>query len=160
MIKAEKVSNAAANKDRKHMSAFWSYGVKFHNFPKGNPFQEIDKLPEDSESHYVPPEEDFWKIYEVADDIDRTMLLSLIYTRRRRSEPMRWTWEKDINLRTRKIRLSTCKTNDGSRKYEWLTMSDSIYSALYTHKLRIVGVRGTYLHPKKYENYTNAASIL
>lgn len=126
---------AAANKDRKHMSAFWEWAREYYNFPD-NPFQKTKKLPEDSTPHYVPPIEDFWKVYAIADVADRTMLLALLYTAGRRSEPMRWTWEDDIDLKEKRIRLSTCKTADGSRKYEWLSMPQRLHDALAMHKLK------------------------
>ena len=138
MDRAKAVGNAAANKDRKHMAAFWQHARKFHGF-QGNPFQDVEKLPEDSQPHYVPPPEDFWKVYAIADETDKVMLLSLLYTAGRRSEPLRWTWEDDIDITGRKIRLSTCKTADGSRKYEWLTMPSRLHDALVDHKIRTGG---------------------
>lgn len=135
MDRVKTTSNAAANKDRKHISAFWEWGRKFYSFPP-NPFKEVAKLPENSTPHYVPPIEDFWKVYAIADEIDRVMLLALLYTAGRRSEPMRWIWEEDIDLREKRIRLSTCKTKDGSRKYEWLSMPAKLHEALCAHKLR------------------------
>lgn len=138
MDRAKEAGNAAANKDRKHLAAFWQHCRKFYAY-FGNPFQDVAKLPENSQPHYVPPAEDFWKVYAVADATDRVMLLSLLYTAGRRSEPLRWTWEEDIDLSARRIRLSTCKTADGSRKYEWLTMPARLHDALVEHKLRTGG---------------------
>lgn len=138
MDRSKDAGNSTANKDRKHMSAFWEWCRKFYSFPV-NPFKEVNKLPENSQPHYVPPVEDFWKVYAVADESGRVMLLSLLYTAGRKSEPLRWTWEDDIDLVNRKIRLSTCKTKDGSRKYEWLTMPNKLHEALVDHKLRTNG---------------------
>lgn len=134
MDRAKESGNTAANKDRKHMAAFWQHAHKFYGYP-GNPFQEVSKLPENSQPHYVPPQEDFWKVYAVANMPDRVMLLALLYTAGRRSEPLRWIWEDDIDLSARRIRLSTCKTSDGSRKYKWLTMPAKLHDALVAHKL-------------------------
>lgn len=134
MDRAKESGNAAANKDRKHLAAFWQHARKFYGY-HSNPFQKVEKLPENSQPHYVPPVEDFWKVFAVANATDRVMLLGLLYTAGRRSEPMRWTWEDDIDLYARRIRLSTCKTSDGSRKYEWLTMPMRLYDALVAHKL-------------------------
>ena len=92
MDRARADGNSAANKDRKHMAAFWEYAVRFYGFPP-NPFRHVEKLPENSEPHYVPPVEDFWKIYAVADEVDRAMLLSLLYTGGRRSEPLRYAFQ-------------------------------------------------------------------
>lgn len=138
MDRAKKSGNAAANKDRKHMSAFWQHCRKFYQYP-ANPFADVAKLPENSQPHYVPPIEDFWRVYAIANASDQTMLLSLLYTAGRRSEPLRWTWEDDIDLKARRIRLSTCKTADGSRKYEWLSMPSRLHEALVDHKLRTGG---------------------
>ena len=147
MDRAKADGNAAANKDRKHMAAFWQHGKKYYGFP-GNPFQDLEKLPEDSQAHYVPPVEDFWKVYAVANAQDRILLLALLYTAGRRSEPFRWTWADDIDLQGKKIRLSTCKTADGSRKYQWLTMSARLHDALVEHKLRTGGRGHVFQNPK------------
>ncbi len=142
MEKAKEESNAAANKYRKHLSAFWEYGKKYYkpHFPKDNPFMDVERLPENSQPHYVPPEDDFWKVYAVAtDDTDRLYLLSYIHTGGRRSEPIRWDWDEDINMREKRIRLSTCKTKDGSRKYEWVSMSNALHAALVAHREKTGG---------------------
>jgi integrase len=132
---AKTVSNAAANKVRKDLSAFWAFGKKYHGFPLLNPFQEVERFPEKSENHYVPPAEDFWKVYEKADAKDQAMLLTLLHTAGRRSEVVHLTWE-DVDFRQRKIRLSTCKTRDGSRKRVWLSMTGALFDALLAHKMR------------------------
>lgn len=147
MDRARESGNAAANKDRKHMCAFWEYGIRFHGFPP-NPFKQVEKLPENSTPHHVPPVEDFWKVYAVADEVDRVMLLALLYTGGRRGEPLRWTWEDDMDLQERRIRLSTCKTADGSRKYEWLSMPRGLYEALSWLK-QTTGGRGHVFTSKK-----------
>lgn len=152
MDRARADGNSAANKDRKHMAAFWEYAVRFYGFPP-NPFRQVEKLPENSEPHYVPPVEDFWKIYAVADEVDRAMLLALLYTGGRRSEPLRWTWENDIDLAARRIRLSTCKTADGSRKYEWLTMPATLHEALAGLRMHSGGRGHVFVSKKTGEPY-------
>jgi integrase len=132
---AKEVSNAAANKERKNLSAFWEFGKKYHGFPLANPFQQSERFPEKPEHHYVPPVEDFWKVYDSVDEDDKTMLITFLHTAGRRSEVLHLTWE-DIDFGKRKIRLSTCKTKDGSRKRIWLTMTGALYDALVAHKLR------------------------
>ena len=134
------------------MCAFWEYGIRFYGFP-ANPFRQVEKLPENSEPHYVPPAEDFWRVYAVADEVDRIMLLALLYTGGRRGEPLRWTWEDDIDLSCRRIRLSTCKTADGSRKYEWLTMPKSLHDALTWLKMTTCGHGHVFTSKKTGEPY-------
>ena len=129
------VSNAEANKTRKHLSAFWEFGRKYHGFPLLNPFQQTERLPEYPESHYVPPVEDFWKVYEKADALDQAMLLALLHTAGRRSEVLHLKWE-DVDFQQRAIRLSTCKTKDGSRNRVWLSMTRDLTNALAEHKMR------------------------
>jgi integrase len=135
---AKTVSNAAANKDRKELSAYWEFGKKYHGFPRLNPFQEVERFPEKPENHYVPPVDDFWKVYETADAKDQAMLLTLLHTAGRKSEVLHLTWE-DVDFRQKKIRLSTCKTRDGSRKRVWLTMTRALHDALAEHRMRSGG---------------------
>jgi integrase len=135
---AKRTGNATANGVRKNLSAFWEYGKKYHGFPLLNPFQQIERFPEKPEHHYVPPIEDFWRVYETADTVDRTMLLTLLHTAARRSEVLQLTWN-DVDFQKRKIRLSTCKTRDGSRKQVWLSMTARLHAALVEHKVRQKG---------------------
>ena len=126
-----------------------------YGFPKENPFALCERLPEDSEHHYVPPVEDFWKIHAIADPDDQAMLIALLYTGAHRSESMRWTWEDDIDLRNRKIRLSTCKTADGSRKYDWLSMPGRLYEELVSLKLRSSGTGAMFRSKRTGKAYVN-----
>ena len=135
---AKSVSNAAANKECNNLSAFWTFGKKYHGFPRLNPFQEIERYPEQPENHYVPPVDDFWAAYEKADQVDQTMLLALLHTAGRRSEVLHLKWE-DVNFKQGKIRLSTCKTRDGSRKRVWLSMTRALHDALADHRMRTGG---------------------
>ncbi len=66
-IQAKTRSGNAANKDRKNLSAGWNWGVKYLNMPRENPFKAVDLFPSDKNPRYVPPEKDFWAVYEVAD---------------------------------------------------------------------------------------------
>jgi integrase len=125
----------SANRIKKDLSAFWTFGIKYHGFPEVCPFQNVDRFPEKPEHHYVPPIEDFWKVYKIADAVDKTMLLTFLHTAARKSEILRLTWD-DVDFQKRKIRLSTCKTRDGDRKQAWLTMTTKLYAALVEHKLR------------------------
>ena len=42
---AKSVSNAAANKDRKHLSAYWEFGKKYHGLPSVQPFSTGCAIP-------------------------------------------------------------------------------------------------------------------
>jgi integrase len=138
---AQKYGNISANRVKKELSAFWAFGVKYHGFPEMCPFQKVDRFPEKPEHHYVPPIEDFWKVYAVADAVDKAMLLTFLHTAARCSEILRLTWD-DVDFQKRKIRLSTCKTRGGGRKQAWLTMTTKLYAALVEHKLRQGGRSG------------------
>ena len=133
---AKTVTNAAANKDRKHLSAFWEFGEEFYQFPETNPFQAVKRLPEDKHHHYVPPLEDFWAVYNAADDIDKVLLLFILHTGARRSENWSLRWAEDIDFRKRRIRLTTGKTKDGSKKHDWLCMTNSLHTALANHRMQ------------------------
>ena len=61
----EKRSGYAANKERKVLVTAWNWGRKYvPGFPPCTcPFQQVDRFPEERQPRYVPPEEDFWKVY-------------------------------------------------------------------------------------------------
>ena len=69
MTEAKTRSGNAANKDRKNLAAGWEWGRKYINgFPQEalNPFKAVKKFPEKRAPRYVPPEDDFWKVYQQA----------------------------------------------------------------------------------------------
>ena len=63
-------------------------------------------MPEERQPRYVPPEEDFWKGFEIAEGQDRVMLITLLHLAARRSEILRLTWS-DIDFGNNRVRLWT-----------------------------------------------------
>ena len=101
----------AANKDRKNLSTAWKWGqVTLRDFPKNliNPFYSVERFPKISCPRYVPPEEDFWKVYDVAEGQDKVMLLFSYHLAARRGETFR-AKKSDIDFKNQKIRLWTRK---------------------------------------------------
>jgi len=122
------------NKIRKNLAAAYSYGVKYRNFPMPNPFLVPERFPEDEiRGHYVPPENDFWAVYRVAEGQDRLLLLTFLHTAGRRSEVYRLKWE-DVDLDSRQIALKTRKSKDGSLRKDWIPLTDELAQALKLHE--------------------------
>lgn len=128
---AKERSRNAANKDRKNLAAGWTWGVKYiEGFPKEiNPFLAVDKFPETRTPRYIPPEEDFWKVYQVAEGQDRVMLLTFLHLAARRNEIFRLTWD-DVDFVNKRVRLWTCKRIGGHREADWLPMTNELSSTL------------------------------
>lgn len=127
----DKRSGFAANKDRKNLAAAWEWGRKYLNgFPTvRNPFLGIPKFREVRKPRYVPQEEDFWKVVNVAEGQDKAMLLAFFYLGARRGEIFRLQWE-DIDFKRNRVRLGTCKTTDGSMRYDWIPLAADLRAAL------------------------------
>jgi len=123
-------SGYAANKDRKNLVAAWNWGMEYMTpkLPEPNPCQ-IKKKAEIRSPRYVPPEIDFWKIYKLASDQDRVMLLSFLHLAARRGEIFRMTWE-DIDFNDNQVRLWTRKRTGGHYEYNWLPMTKMLKEAL------------------------------
>jgi len=81
----------------------------------------IEKMPEIRMPRYIPPEEDFWKVYNIAGEQDQIMLLMFLYTAARRGEVFKLTWN-DIDFINNQLRLKTRKRRDGTEEYNWLPM--------------------------------------
>ena len=86
-------SGYAANKDRKNLVAAWNWGMKYMKppLPGPNPCL-VDRMPEVREPRYVPPEEDFWKVYDQTEGQNKVMLLTLLHLAARKGEIFRLTW--------------------------------------------------------------------
>lgn len=127
----ENRSGYAANKDRKNLVAAWNWGIKYLDLPTNNPCL-VEKMAEVRQPRYVPPEVDFWKVYDICTLSDKVMLLTFLHTAARRSEVFRLTWA-DIDFSNKTIRLSTKKRLDGSTEYDVLPMTDELTEALNAH---------------------------
>jgi integrase len=123
-------SGYASNKDRKNLLAGWNWGMMYMNpqLPKENPF-ETPKMPEERSPRYVPPEEDFWKVFELTEGQDRLMLLMFLHLACRRGEAFRLKWD-DVNFKDKLVRLWTRKRENGSFEYERLPMTSELQGAL------------------------------
>lgn len=124
-----------ANFVQQNVSVAWAWGKKYYGLPTLNPFSEVEKFPNDKHPRYVPPEEDFWKVYDVASTLNKTMLLLMLHTGARKSEVFRLQWE-DVDLNGRKIRFGTRKTGHMGMEYSWVPMTVELRDALIEHKLK------------------------
>jgi integrase len=129
---ATKRSGYAANKERKNLLAAWNWGIKYLNLPSPNPCM-TERFPENRQNRYVPPESDFWKVYEVLEGQDKLMMLAYLHLAARRSELFRLKWE-DVDFAGQKARIGTRKRLGGSLEYDWLPMTDELFNAMVVHR--------------------------
>jgi integrase len=127
-------SGNAANKDRKNLAAAFKWGRKYlPGFPQGmnNPFRAVDKFPSQQHPRYVPPEKDFWAVYEVAEGQDRVMLFTFLHLAARRTEVFKLKWV-DVDFVDNRIRLWTRKRLGGSLEADWIPMTAELRKTLLT----------------------------
>ncbi len=129
---ATKRSGYAANKERKNLLAGWNWGIKYLNLPSPNPCM-TERFPEERQNRYIPPESDFWKVYEVSEGQDKVMLLAYLHLAARRSELYKLKWE-DVDFAGQKVRIGTRKRLGGSLEYDWLPMTDELFNAMIQHR--------------------------
>ncbi len=124
-------SGYAANKDRKNLVAAWNWGIKYMvpTLPTPNPCL-VERMTEVRHPRYIPPEEDFWKVYDAAEEgQDQIMLLAFLHLAARRGEIFRLIWA-DIDFGNSRVRLGTRKRMDGTLEYDWLPMTKELREAL------------------------------
>ncbi|NLE25300.1 MAG: site-specific integrase, partial [Clostridiaceae bacterium] len=125
-------SGYAANKERKNLLAAWNWGIKYLDLPSPNPCQ-TERFPENRQSRYIPPESDFWKVYEVTEGQDKVMLLAYLHLAARKMELLRLRWE-DVDFSNKRVRIGTRKRQGGSLEYDLLPMTDELFNALFRHR--------------------------
>ena len=123
---AKNRSGNAANKDRKNLVAAWNWATQYiPDFPSKNPFL-VDRFPEIRSPRYIPPEKDFWKVYQCAETFqDSVMILSFLHLAARRNEIFNLRRD-DIDFVKNQVRLCTRKRKDGSYEYDWLPLTDRL----------------------------------
>jgi integrase len=103
--RAEDISPYMANKDFKILKSIFNFSIK-KKYLTYNPCSDVEKLPEDERTQYIPPLKDFLKVYLVAPPVDKRLLLLLVMTAGRIGEvlSLEWTDIQDdvIILKSRK----------------------------------------------------------
>jgi integrase len=120
-------SGYSANRDRNNLSRAWEWGRKFlDGFPNlANPFALVDRFKEERQPRYVPPEEDFDRVLDLAQGQDRVMLLTFINLAAHRSEVFRLKWS-DIDFRENVVRLFTGKDKSTMERADYIPMSTQL----------------------------------
>jgi integrase len=144
-------SGNSVNKDRKNLGAAWQWGREnMRGWPVGeNPFLAVARKPEIRKPRYVPPESDFWAVFdyvagkaaETGEDVDiqdRVMLLAYLHLAARRSELFKAKWS-DIDFSRGLIRLWTRKREGGTLEYDQLPMSTELTAELKMWAKRRLG---------------------
>ena len=112
---AKEKSGSRANRYRIHIVAAWNWGVRGMGLPQECPWK-VDKFREDKQARYIPPVEDFWKVYDAAardeDEQSQRLLMAYLHTAARKSEIFRLKWS-DVDFERRTVRLWTRKRKGG-----------------------------------------------
>ncbi|MCE5333993.1 MAG: integrase, partial [Desulfobacteraceae bacterium] len=66
-VQAKRRSGDGANKDRKNLLVAWNWAQKYlPRWPKENPVKLCERQDAEQHPRYIPPVEDFWKVYDAA----------------------------------------------------------------------------------------------
>lgn len=170
---AENKSGHRANTYRKHLMRLWNWG-KRARLVEGECPWDVEKYKEERRERYVPPEEDFWKVYEISDQLPsshfrtsghafeaphrKRMLLAFMHTAARRGELFRLKWE-DVDFERERLRLWTRK-RDGGLEFDWIPMTQKLYAALKEQRLE-TGFRSyVFINPVTDRPYVNANKMM
>jgi len=121
-LRAQEVSGCRANRDRKNMSAAWTWYCRTHEIELRNPFLRVPLFSEERRPRYIPPEEDFWSaVAEALTTNQSAFCLLMLYTAARRGELLRLTWD-DVDLAGSRLRLWTRKRAHGTLEPDWIPL--------------------------------------
>jgi integrase len=125
---AREISGITANRTADHLHTAYEYGVRYLGLPRPNPWglERGDRYKVEHKPRYVPPEEDFWKLFEVADRQEQCILQFAFDSLARKNEILSLQpADVDLNATQRqpfgKVRLWTNK-RAGGREYDWVAI--------------------------------------
>lgn len=146
----EKRSGNAANRDRKNLSAAWTWGVTYMGLPYFNPIAVTQKFAEDRNERPVPTMDDFTKVLDATtNEQDRAMLWLYMQTGARRDELFRLRW-KDVDFKNQRVRLFYRKNKKGEWKNDWIPVRPEFMSLLRVQQ------RTTGFCPFVFMNFNNS----
>lgn len=170
---AMKVSGHRANTYRKHIMRLWNWG-KRARLVKGECPWDVEKYKEEKHDKYVPPEADFWKVYEIADQVPsshfktsghvnyephrKRMLLAYLHTAARRGEVFRLRWD-DVDFGDDRVRLWTRK-RDGGLEFDWIPMTEQLAETLREQRLETGFGEFVFVNPKTNKPYTHGNQMI
>lgn len=139
---AQNKTRSRANRYRVHLVAAWRWGVRAFRLPSECPWS-VERFKENKRPRHVPSAEDFWAVYDVADEWDRRILLTYLHTAARKSELLNLTWE-DVDLVKGTLRLFTAKRSGGVES-DTIPMTSDVREAIEAQKRalrsgRVVGI--------------------
>lgn len=121
-----------SNKDRKVLTTAWRWGVAYLDaFPldQPDPFLGCQRYPELRTPRYIPPEEDFWKVYAVAPEREQALLTCYLNLAARKSELLRLTWD-EVDFARNTVALTTRKTRTGTIKRDAMPMNAELRATI------------------------------
>jgi len=131
-INRQKTGNTA-NRHRKNLVAAWNWAIKYYGFDRTNPFQIVDRFPEDRHPRYVPPFQEFVDALEAANEYEQLVLLVAFFTAARKSELFRIKWnECDFEKNT--VGLWTRKRQNADWEFDKVPMAESLRMLLEKHR--------------------------
>ena len=78
---------------------------------------------------YIPPEEDFWKVYETAPEREKAMLTCFLNLAARKGELLKLTWQ-DVDFERGTVVLTTRKTRTGTAKRDEMPMNEDVRTTM------------------------------
>lgn len=121
-----------SNKDRKILTTAWKWGANYlAHFPTDmpDPFLACQRYSEIRTPRYIPPEADFWTVYNVASDREKALLACFLNLAARKGELLKLTWD-DVDFQRGTVVLCTRKTRTGNVKRDEMPMNEDVRAAM------------------------------
>ena len=170
---AQEISGARANTYRKHLMRLWSWGKRARRV-KGECPWNVEKYKEEKRDKYVPPEDDFWAVYELMDEVPtshsqvteqyakephrKRMMLAYLHTGARKRELFNMRWD-DVDFKAERVRLWTRK-RDGGLEFDWIPMTEQLAGTLQEQRLETGFGEYVFVNAKTGKPYVNADKMI
>lgn len=154
---AQEISPYRANRAGTYIKRLYNWAIDTLDFPEPNPWR-VKKFPISRPKQTIAPLADFWKIYEIANEQQKRLLILYFHTAARKSEILNLRWT-DVDMVNKTIALTTRKRT-GGEETDKIPMTEDVHRVLKAQRLETGFNEFVFVNPETGTQFTWANHMI